>query len=322
MYNEETKKRFIAEFSTSVSRQQSASTMFNTLEPYEREWGADFCTRTKEEIAPVVEEIAGGRTGSKLRFFILRAYIKWCVANNIEGAREDIFLLTDIGLPKLKRHMVANPQHLQRYLDYVCHPLSDETNGCIFRCYYWLAYSGIGEEDAFLVKSSDVDLVNLVVTFRGMEYPIYEEAKLAFKQCKELNRFKIYRSNIPNGFYKDRVDSDLLLRGTECVLSPNTMKTEAVRKTKNPYAATIGRQDENLELQLSYSRLWLSGVFYRTYKLESIGITPNFMGLAKRQMEGRTYKLDIGRNLPISKAKKIARVYLYDYENWKKVFSL
>lgn len=322
MYNKELKSRFISDFTTSVSRQASIKAMFDMLEKYEIKWNADFCTRSKDEIAPVVEEVAGGRAVSQQKMIFLRAYVKWCCDNGVAGARNDLFLLKDIGLEKMKHRMVSSPTHLQRYLDYVCYPLREETNGCIFRCYFWLAYSGIAEEDAFSIRVSDIDLNNSIIFFHGVEFPLYKESLPAFKQCIEATRFKVFHAT--GDRYLDRAEGDILIRGTNGVMSDKGMKVEATRKSRNPYATTVlGKpKNDDLELHLCYSRLWLSGVFYRTYELEGAGITPNFMGLARRQSEGKTYDLSAGRNLPEAKIRRIARNYQTDYYNWKRVFSL
>lgn len=322
MYNENQKFKFISDLTTSIKRQESARKMFDALEKYEAKWDADFCTRSEEEIAPVVEKVAGGRAGSQQRMIILKAYVKWCIDNGVEGARDDLFLLKDVGLDKMKHRMVSSPAHLQKYLDYVCYPLEEETNGCIFRCYFWLAYSGIAEEDAFRIKASDVDLNNMIIFFHGVEFPLYSESIPTFEQCINTTKFKWIRAN--RICYLDRAEGDVLLRGINGVMSSQGMKVEATKKAHAPYATTIlGKpKNDNLELRLCYSRLWLSGIFYRTYKLESMGITPNFMGLARRQAEGKIYNLSAGRNLPDAKIRRTAYDFQTDYYNWKKVFSL
>lgn len=322
MYNEELKSRFISEFTTSTSRQKSAEYLFNALEKYEIKWGSDFCTRTKDEIAPVVEEIAGGRAMSQSRMIILQAYVRWCVRNNIEGAREDLFLLEDVGLEKIRHRMVSSPTHLQNYLDYVCFPLEAGTNGCVFRCYFWLAFSGIEEEDAFSIRSSNIDLENSNIFFHGVEFPLYKESLPSFKQCMEIKQFKVFKAQGVR--HIDRVEGDELIRSTNGVMSHKGMRVEATRKSHNPYMTNIlGKpKNDDLELQLSYSRLWLSGIFYRTYTLECAGITPSFMGLARRMYEWESDDLDSGKTPKSTRIKWLAQKFKADYYKWKRAFSL
>lgn len=132
MYNTETKTRFITEFSTNTGRRNAAVSMFNALEHYEVKWDADVCTRSKDELQPVVSEIVGFRANSKkLRLTILKEYVRWCIKQDIPGACDGLLQIEELGLEKLKRQMVANPKHLQRYLNCICDKESEETVDCI-----------------------------------------------------------------------------------------------------------------------------------------------------------------------------------------------
>lgn len=324
MYNSKIKKRFIAEFSTSTSRRHAATVMFNTIEPYETEWGADFCTRSKEELEPVVSEIVGFRTNSKkLRLGILKAYIRWCKENKIDGVCEDLFLIDEIGLDKFKRQMVANPKHLQRYLDCICDKESEETVGCIYRCYYWLAYSGMKEEDALKVVASDVDLENTVVRYNGREYFIYREAVPAFRNCINLTQFRYKHANYKNNVYKQRAPGDILLRGISEKSSVEIMRVEMSKRAKVcKFKNEADKDDKSLDLKLSFYRVQLSGLFYRTYEAERAGMPVDFSAAVEQFMEGKTYKLDSGRNLIGAKKRQLANEYMEDYNRWKEAYSI
>ena len=43
---------------------------------------------------------------------------------------------------------------------------------------------------------------------------------------------------------------------------------------------------------------------------------------AELLMEGKTYKLDRGRNTPEAKRRQLTRDYLEDYERWKLAFAI
>lgn len=326
MYNEEIKKRFIAEFSTSTSRRNAAVTMFNAIEPYEKKWSADFCTRNKDELQPVVSEIVGFRTNSKkLRLSILREYIRWCIKNNIDGATDEIFLIEELGLDKLKRQMVANPQHLQRYLNCICDVETEETVDCIYRCFYWMAYGGMNEKDTLEVKVTDVDLEDMVIRYGDAEFPIYREAIPAFRNCMKLTQFKYKHPNYSNGkeVFKERASGDTLLRGMSDKKNLSAIRVEMSRKARlKKYASDADINDKNLDLQLSFYRVWLSGLFYRTYEAERAGMPADFMAAAAQFMEGKTYKLDSGRNLIGAKQRQLASDYLEDYNRWKDAYSI
>ena len=326
MYNTEIKTRFITEFSTSTARRHAATVMFNTLEPYEKKWGDDFCTRSKEELQPVVSELVGFRTSSKkLRLTILKEYVRWCIKNQIDGACDELFSIEELGLEKLKRQMVANPQHLQRYLNCICDAESEETVGCIYRCFYWLAYGGMKEEDVLDVVESEVDLTDMVVRHNGNEYPIYREAIPAFKNCVNLREFRYKHANYAADkvVFKERASGDMLLRGISESKSIKAVRVEMSRRAKNPkFKSLEDESDKSLDLKLSFYRVWLSGLFYRTYEAERAGMPADFLAAAEEFMEGKTYKLDSGRNLIGAKQRQLANDYLEDYNRWKEAYSI
>lgn len=325
MYNEEMKSKFICGFSTSESRRHAAVVMFNAIEPYEKRWGADICTRTKEDLEPVVSEITGLRQNSKkLRMSILQAYIKWCVKNNITGVREDIFLIesNQLSVEKIKKQTVANPQHLQMYLDYVFEAESEKTVACIYRGYYWLAYSGMAQKHVLNVRKEDVDLKDMLIRYQNREYPVYREAVRAFDDCMHLDKFKFIHPNFSDKeIYKERPESDKLLQGTGKSESIKAFRVEVSRREKNP-RGKIAVGNKQTDLNLSFFRVWLSGLFYRTYEAERVGMPVDFMAAAEEFMEGKTYKLDSGRNLIGAKQRQLASDYLEDYNRWKEAYSI
>ena len=326
MYNAEIKTKFIEEFSASAERRHIAVLMFNAIEPYEIKWNADICTRSKEELQPVVSEIVGFRTSSrKLRLPILKEYIRWCIKNQIDGACDEIFLIEELSLDKLRRQMVANPQHLQRYLNCICDAESEETVDCIYRCFYWLAYGGMKEKDVLNVTAADVNLVDMVVKYNENEYPIYREAIPAFKNCVNLTRFRYKHPNYAPDkvVYKERTSGNILLRGIGESKSIKALRVEMSRRAKNSkFKSPSDECDKSLDLKLSFYRVQLSGLFYRTYEAERAGMPANFLAAAEQFMEEKNYKLDSGRNLIGAKQRQLARDYLKDYNRWKEAYSI
>lgn len=323
MYNSELKEKFIEEFSTNVGRRHLATVMFNTLESFETEWKADICTVDKEKLKHAVGEIIGFREKSKkTRLTILKEYMRWCVNNGVDGACNAIFEVDDFGLEKLKRQMVANPQHLQRYLNCICDKESEETTDCTYRCLYWLAYGGVETEEAALeILDTDVDFTEMLVKHAGDAFPIYREAIPAFKKCVDLREFNYKHPNYNKVLIKERAKGHYLLRGITETKSYKAMRVEMSRKIKNAkFMSEKDKSDESLQLKLSYYRVWLSGLFYRMYEAERAGMPVDFTAAAGRFMEGKTYKLDSGRNLIGAKQRQLAQDYLNDYNRWKEVY--
>ena len=56
------------------------------------------------------------------------------------------------------------------------------------------------------------------------------------------------------------------------------------------------------------------------HQRERAGIPVDFSGEASKFMEGKTYKLDTGRNTPEAKKRAVVNDYMQDYERWKAAF--
>lgn len=313
MYNESWKHAFSVETYDKLSMREACATLFEATEPYEREWGADLCTQSAEVLKPVVEELVGMRAKStKLRLSILREYVSYCLRNNYPGACDGMLQVKVTGLEKLQRNTVKNPLHLQRYLDQICDPEQDETYDNVLRFYHWMAYSGVPEEEILKLTANDVDLERMVIRAGGTDYPLYRESLPSVSNCMRLTQFV---SRHPyHGVDKlvrlDRAPGDALVRGTRSVPSVTSIRSMLSRRVKQKTDAGETQQ------QLSYYRVWLSGVFYRAYEQELAGFPPDFSGVAFRQMQGREYRLG-GRNTPRGKQRKLSGEYMTDYLRWK-----
>lgn len=317
MYNEELKTRFIQEYTKSISRADACVQAFEAMEPYECQWEADLCTKSKDELSPVIEQLVGFRVRSRWqRIIIFQKYVKWCIANRVPGACDGMLHIDTVGLSKVRSQMVANPMQLQMYLDAICEPESEQTTDNIYRCFYWMAYSGMDEEEILEVKISDVDFENMVVRHGDNEYEIYRDAIPAFKNAATLTEFVYKHPNYPPDkiVRRNRTPGNTLIRGIRSTTSTLSLRVELSRRSKKFI------EDGTTDKQLSYYRVWMSGLFYRMYQRELAGIPVDFSGAASKFMEGKTYKLDTGRNTPEAKKRAVVNDYLQDYERWKAAF--
>lgn len=321
MYNEELKERFLLRY-TNVSRWKMGKYLFEALEKYENAWGADICTRSTEELQRVVNEISGMRENSiHSRLSILKDYFRWCIENGVPGAGDGIFAVDSIDLSKIKRMTVANPMHLQAYLDCIYEDESEGTMDCVYRCYFWLAYSGIPEDEIINLRISNVNFINMSVDYDATSYPIYREGIPAFRNCAELKSFKINHPNYTT--YKDRVNGDQLMRGLKKTTSISTIRSVVSRRQGNRNMWK-GKDKDNKEMNLvlSYPRLQLSGLFYRQYEYERAGGKVDFMDAAIKFAEGKRYRLESGRNLIGAVHRRHASHYREDYLRWKEAHSI
>lgn len=319
MYNEEQKTKFVREYTHSLSMAKLCESIFNKIESFEQEWGADICTRTSTELQPVIDKIVGFRARSKWSVLImLKDYVKWCIGNGVTDACDGMLQIKTVGVENVKTQMVSIPKHLQKYLDEICDAEDKQTTDNIYRCFYWLAYSGMKEEDILKVKCSDVDFTNMVVHYNGEEFIIYREAIPAFQNCSKLDSF-VYNHPLYSAdkvVIKPRAEGDTLVRGIRSVSTIKVMRMTLSRKSKECFDS--GRT----KLKLSYYRVWLSGLFYRMYEFEKSGLPVDFTDAAIKYMEGRDYKFEKGCKNESIKKREIAKDYLEDYQRWKLAFFL
>ena len=315
MYNEELKEKFISWYTKSEYTKKACVAVFKACEKYELHWGADLCTRSTEDLQKMSEQIVGLREeGRKIRITMLRAYSKWCVEHGIEGAIDGMNGVDVTGVGKLRTQSVRNPLHLQRYLDTVFDKESDRTMDNVYRCFHWLAYAGMKEEDIVRAKTSDVDLQNMVILLENTEYPIYREALPCFHVCVEQEQFRYIHDNPSYECMRDRYKSDRLLRCIKADPSITEIKSKISKRTKTAF------DEGKTDMRLSYYRIWISGIFYRKYEQEMAGIPADFTDIAWADMQGKTYKLDIGRNTVSAKMRQLRKQYDIDYANWKQTF--
>ena len=313
MYNEKVKHQFMREqIEATPWKLNLCESIFNITEKYEEEWGADLCTKASEDLQPMINQMTGLRARSKwAKLIMLKDYVKWCIATGVDGACTGMLDIETTGLDKVRQQTVASPKHLQRYLDTICEPAEMKATDNIYRCYYWLAYAGMEEEDILNVKCSDVDFKNLIVRYekKYTVVPIYPEGLVAFHNCVELDQFLYIHPNYTKDVWKDRAAGNTLIRGIKSATTAKALRVELSRRSK--------KNSEKTPLKLSYYRVWLSGIFYRMYEQEVIGIPPDFNSIVYQQMEGKTYKLSSGRNTIEAKHRQLVRDYEEDYERWK-----
>ena len=328
MYNAEQKEKFINEYTNKQSTQTACRRVFNAVEEDEIKWGADICTRTLDDIYPVLERISGMRVSSNSRIRILKAYIQWCIDKGIPDTCDALIHVKNnetmtLGSDKMKYQTVRSPKHLQAYLDAICDPVDLETPDILIRCFYWMAYGGMFLEDIVQVKTSDVIINNEskhIIKFKGEIYPIYEEAFPAFDKCLILKEFRYIHPLYGEDRIqtRNRQQSDILLRSVRTAKPTiQTMKNKLTRVAKNNANADASVS----KISLSYYGAWLSGIFYRVFEAELAG------AINVRELFDRLSKDFVNREYPNddkkSKGHKVLvkrNTFIRDYKAWKETF--
>jgi site-specific recombinase XerC len=317
MYNENVKRTFIKEITHSESTAKDYQSLFDACEAYENEISKDICQMDEQELQYIVDKLIGIRGQSRTsRLIRLRTYTKWCINAKIDNARDAMLNIKSAGLNRMRACTVSSPTHLDNWLNQLYTPTEDKTVDCVYRCFVWLAYSGVNEDDILSLTEDNIDLDEMEVHYNGKSYPIYREAVPTLKNCIELKQFSYLHPNYNKIVWKERAPGKQLIRGLKEAKSVKIIRTALSRHIKQQEAVIPDIA------KLSYFRIWLSGVFYRTYESERMGFEPNFMDIVEDNFRGRTYKLDSGRNTLDAKKSQKHRDYLEDYKRWKLAFNI
>ena len=313
MYNAAQKEQFIREYSTKLGVRTAAQQLFDQVSSAEEKAGMDLCCMDLETLQEVFGKMARLRSTSFYTpYKILRDYTEWCLKNGVEGATDAGLCIDSADADAMKYITVRNPRHLQAFLDAICVPESQQTSDNLIRCYYWLAYAGLGDTEILTVTTAEVMLDTMTVFHDGKEYPIYREALPCVKNCRDLDSFRYIHPNYADkDVWRARVPGNLLMRGVRSVPKLGSIRVD-LRK-RNEKAVEEGKTD----LKLSYYRVWMSGVFYRMYEDELAGFPPDFSGFVDDKLGDFQFKVPPKGNSQEYKRKAIAESYLADYERWK-----
>ena len=170
-----------------------------------------------------------------------------------------------------------------------------------------------------------MNIGSLMLNHNGEDYPLTPESLETFQFCAQEDLIYMTDAAHPQGGFSPRKGSVLLLSSTKTEqYTPQTLKHAFCRDNKNACDKREGSVPGKNQLQilprLSYFRIWLSGVFYRTFEAERAGVAPDFSEFADR------YVVEKKRNPDLSTEGKRARVITVncemkrDYELWKDAF--
>ena len=318
MYNEEQKNAFIQEAVVSESTRKSAVNVMTAIAPFEEKAGRDIALWESEDLLSVLESVCGLRTRSKYsKLAIITNYRKWCAAKGFEGAKGDTPDLSDLNTDKIKTMLVRSPAHLQQCLDIVFDPESDETQDNVYRCFFWLAYGGMDEATIHKLTSKDVNFEYMEAKYGSEVAILYRHSLQAVRNCVRLKSFLYRNESYTNKkeIRRDRVPGEELLRGVRGTPSMMNFRMQLSRKLAEK------RTDKEQTAPLTYTRVWLSGVFYRIYEAEQAGIAPDFHAIAMDSPGGKKVLAGESKADPKTALQAIAKDFRTDYNRWKLVVS-
>lgn len=314
MYNEKEKTAFIS--TLEPSSVGNAKSMFNHLEPLEVKMGCDVALLPDEGLEHMLSlGLNAARKTTIIRLStILKKYVRWRISNDLPANTNILKVRLDLSdvSPIILTKFVQSPEHLLNELDkYLPYDNECPNINCVFRTFLWLAYIGFDDEEAVLIERDDVYLDEMCIYHNYDEYTICEEAYNDIKNAKELKQL-LYEHENPNyAVIRDRAESELLLIGFKPYFDMLLGLRQGVQKKLKGLGCS----------HLSYQNLYTSGVFYRVYQDELLGLPIDFSSeivnrLKKKAPLGK--KRD--RRSERIAIKKADLHYRTDYNNWKKAF--
>ena len=322
MYNAGWKIRFIQETATTQASIDNMRSVFTRTAAYERQWDADLATKTIDELMPMIDAVCGIRVRTRTaRISMLRRYSRWCIDNHMPGAKEIPAGERFVSTGAIRGRLVRNPEHLQYQLNKIFDAESELTQDNVYRAFFWLAYGGMGKDRAYNLKVGDIRFEYMEAqceTDDGFEIAVlYRQGVAAIRNCVTLTAFKYKNQSYTNAgdIWRDRVTGNRLLRGIREDQALSNFNTQISRKLR------IKREEGIEATELSYDKVWLSGMFYRTYEQELAGIEPDFTELICHSEYGRRALASCppGRRQIVFNDLLARSGYQLDYINWKKM---
>lgn len=303
-YNESRKERFINE----VNATASAKTLFSASSKFESEAGVDLGGIPPAQVQRFLNEELGSRQSSLQSMLSwYRSYQNWCANRGLESPQNTSEIIVDSSIAKRKT-MVESPFHLEEVLNRAFSPVGDNEVDVLYRCYLWMAYAGLEDDDACEVLSKNVDLDEMCIVYEDKEYPLYRHSYQAMWNAKFLGWMKYVNVNYNNSHsILDRKQSEYLLR---------SVKTE--KPTPKTLAARIRRVFREKGIELTYGSVKLSGEFYRLLRDERIGIAVNFDRMIADAAQKRG--VDLSSQKGITLRRNMMRTLPEDYKAWKRAF--
>lgn len=320
MFDWKTKEDIIAEAYETESSRRSLRGVLLAAKKYEEEYGKDLSEFDKAEMQRFFDDNAGRRHSSVVVF---TSRIK----HYLEGAkRRGANLMCDISsdidfkgdrIRKFRETVVFSPDHLSDYLDAVFGDTRNESVAVVYKCFYWLAFCDIDEDDALALEDSSVNLASKNIIFKGRDIPLYEQSYDVFELAKTLKTFKVYKSGSAKPIVYQREDGSRLLR---CTKRGGVSKAvhEGQRRMTKELSRYIKAAVDNgvVTARIRYYNARMSGVFYRAFLREQMSMDPGFNAIVERRLSDPDYHPSSNLVYNAKKSRLLSE-YRDDYALWK-----
>lgn len=319
MFNEQFKTKFLCEVTESDAVREYCSALFKSSEMLELKFDKDLSEFSIDEMQQFYCTNFGMRVLSRsTKLWALNRYVEWARLHGMNVVCDVMHDLNADNSQAYRTRMVCSPKHLQRYMDKVFRPESDNTIDVIYRSIFWMAFCGIERDDIEGLRDSDIDVDLMRVMVKGREIPLYEEAVASLHLSSALTAFRVIHPKYPDKeVWCDRIDGRLLLRGIK--KSSNTKISVQNYLNQMTRIIKLAFDANKVDAKLSFSSVKLSGIFYRMYLRELHGMKADFHAIASREIaaKGAASEDDIKRN-----QNRRAKTLHTDYIGWQDAFEL
>lgn len=299
MYKQKRKLAFMNTLAPKFAK--TAERVFSITEPYEETHSTDLCQLSDA----VLQEIQAEHSDVRSFASMIDRYIRWC---------EDTFQRDD-RMEKIKVKMVASPKHLDWKMDMALDKAEMETTDSLMRAYFWLAFSGVPQNEIISMTKHDIDFENMVIFVNGRYYELYRESLRALRNVCFLPSFHYINPNYTGdkkNICRARKPGDNIFRG--------------IRRAQYSLEEMISQINKKLKpkgVDMDYTSVFHSGIYYRMYEMERAGFEPDMSSYLADRMakaekkameEGRTFNRKTFLNQVKVKLKK-------EYTMWKKAYA-
>ena len=320
MFNAELKNKYLSGCKSKVNPER----LFKKSRDYETAANLDLCQLDVETVNKLISYNSGYNIKTaRTLISALRRYCLWCKEQGID-VNPDLLSIKNVDQTiGVKRSMVSSPSRLKSIMDYIFSRPDEQTDECLLKCFLWCAFFGVPTESVDFVcevLKTDLDIEKGIIVVDNCSYEMYEESIPDFFNLKNLNAFAFRHPTYKSVVYRKRIQSDYLFRGLE------SGKSKTGHINAGTMISKIGSITRGGERTLRYSDIYLSGIFYRAFQLETEGFTPDFT----KYIQSRFGDVDLSRlprNSNLNSQRRISaqnwyRDLLTNYEVWKKAFRL
>lgn len=320
MYNEKQKQEYIDKEELNTV---ALTNYFKRLSKIEESYGKDIADMNAEELTAALSSLNIRSVISRGHFLtLMRKYIHWAVLsgkthnemNHINDIKPE-----NIGTKyAIQTKMLRDPEQVRHILNTVYNPdfCVLPNRACRDKLIFWLLYCGLTTSEIQLLKKTDIDTTNKLVSrhekrneFVEVNNEVIELWKRHAKHTYIEKRGSYNENDI---YFCELVDNDFLFRplASKKVCSIKQITESLIFATVNNIYKEYDKMT-SAKISVSPSSMRISGIFYKLYLEERSGkeITPEVINRYFNVEYSSAYDLSVKM-----------RKYCIDFMDWKLAF--